>query len=185
MTADIFTKLIRETNVHFRLSMTENKPAEVELNSSIHLSRIFLVRESGKKCPVSSTDNSVPHIIIIKNIKADVAVTKKLTPVANHKRRSPIISFKYLLPCSNFIFAKLAKETKDFLKIRNDFINHKRNINPQEKTDIINLGVEPYTVAFMLSSPPPWELFLANKRGGLKAQFLGRTELLLKKLRGT
>ena len=142
MTADIITKPIREANVHFRLSMTENKPADVELNSSIELSRIFLVRHSGKKGHVSSTDNSVPHIIIIKNIKANVAVTKTLTPVANHKRRCPIISFKYLLSCSNFIFVKLAKETTDFLEIRIDLINHKRNINSQEKTNIINLGVK-------------------------------------------
>ena len=135
MTADIITKPIREANVHFRLSMTENKPADVELNSSIQLSRIFLVRHSG-------TDNSVPHIIIIKNIKANVAVTKTLTPVANHKHRCPIMSFKYLLSCSNFIFVKLAKETTDFLEIRIDLINHKGNRNSQEKTNIINLGVK-------------------------------------------
>ena len=65
-----------------------------------------------------SADNLISHIIVINNIKNKVPVTTKLTPVKHHKHRCPYISFKYLLPCKSFIFAKDAKEMKYFLKVK-------------------------------------------------------------------
>ena len=100
--------------------MVNNKPAEGELNSTKNLnsmfSRIFLVREGDKKDHVSCADNSVVHIII-KSIRTNIAVTRKLPIIANHNRCCPFNCSKHLLFCNNFIFAKLAKETKGFLKV--------------------------------------------------------------------
>ena len=122
--ANMIPKLIRETNIHFGLCMTKNKPAKVELKSAKHLksllSRIILLGEGDKKCHVSCANNWVPHIIIIKSIRKKVAITWKLPLVANHERRCPFVCFKHLLSCKNCISAILAKDTKGFLKAWTD-----------------------------------------------------------------
>ena len=120
MKLSIIPKLIREANIYFSLCMAQKRSANLENWLTIYLqsllSKVLLVGEWDKEGHMSSAENLVPYIIIIKNIKSNVPVTTKLTPVEHHKHRSLDISFEYLLPCKSFI-SKLVI-MKYFLKVK-------------------------------------------------------------------
>ena len=80
MKAKIIPKLMREANLHFGIWMTENKPTDAEISSTIHLNNnlilgIFITGESDKKRHVSLEDNCITNIVNINSIKTNVPVS--------------------------------------------------------------------------------------------------------------